>query len=69
VVLDLPCREGVTGDYLELRSAVSNLVINALKYSADEQPVEVSWQRLGERLVLAVRDHGIGISTRSTCRD
>jgi two-component system phosphate regulon sensor histidine kinase PhoR len=62
VVLDLPCREGVTGDYLELRSAVSNLVINALKYSADEQPVEVSWQRLGERLVLAVRDHGIGIS-------
>ena len=31
----------VVGDYLELRSAVSNLIINALKYSADDKPVLV----------------------------
>jgi len=57
----LACRDAVTGDYSELRSAVSNLVINALKYSDEPAPVVVSWERAGDDLVLAVRDHGIGI--------
>ena len=42
-------------------SSDSNLVINALKYSDESQPVEVSWAREGQELVLSVRDRGIGI--------
>jgi len=61
VVLDLSSRDPVVGDYLELRSAVSNLVINALKYSPDDQPVEVRWQRTEGAMRLDVHDHGIGI--------
>jgi two-component system phosphate regulon sensor histidine kinase PhoR len=61
VAIDLRTRETVTGDYGELRSAVSNLVINALKYSAESDPVEITWERNREGLLLSVRDYGIGI--------
>jgi two-component system phosphate regulon sensor histidine kinase PhoR len=40
---------------------VSNLVINALKYSGDDAPVEIDWRRDGTDLLLSVRDRGIGI--------
>jgi two-component system phosphate regulon sensor histidine kinase PhoR len=61
VVLDLETRESVTGDYRELRSAVSNLVINAIKYSEEPEPVLVTWSRQPESLLLSVRDNGFGI--------
>jgi two-component system phosphate regulon sensor histidine kinase PhoR len=61
VVLELKTRESVTGDFSELRSAVSNLAINALKYSEEHQPVELTWERDARGLVLSVRDRGIGI--------
>jgi two-component system phosphate regulon sensor histidine kinase PhoR len=61
IVVNLHCRDTVIGDYSELRSAVSNLVINALKYSDDAQPVEIDWRREGSDLLLSVRDRGIGI--------
>jgi two-component system phosphate regulon sensor histidine kinase PhoR len=61
VVLDLETRESVTGDYRELRSAVSNLVINAIKYSEEPEPVLVTWSRQPESLLLSVRDNGVGI--------
>jgi len=61
VVLDLKTRQPVTGDYSELRSAVSNLAINALKYSEDTDPVELRWERDSDGLLLSVVDHGIGI--------
>jgi two-component sensor histidine kinase len=60
VVLDLETRESVTGDYRELRSAVSNLVINAIKYSEEPEPVLVTWSRQPESLLLSVRDNGCG---------
>lgn len=61
VVLELESEETVTGNYRELRSAVSNLVINALKYSDEDQPVVVSWTREDYALVLSVKDKGVGI--------
>lgn len=61
LVLQIDSDEAVTGDYKELRSAVSNLVINALKYSADDKPVEVCWEGEEDALVLRVVDQGVGI--------
>lgn len=61
LVLELNTRKTVSGDYRELRSAVSNLVINALKYSADDKPVVATWNESDEALLLDIRDQGIGI--------
>jgi len=38
--------------------AVLNLIDNAIKYASDGKRIDVSLRRDGERVVLAVRDHG-----------
>jgi two-component system phosphate regulon sensor histidine kinase PhoR len=61
IELRVETAQKVVGDYRELYSAVSNLVLNALKYSQDTRPVEVIWRRQGGECLLSVRDQGIGI--------
>ena len=51
-------------DRRQMRSALMNLLDNAIKYSGPHQPIEVGADVVGDRLVLTVRDHGIGIPTR-----
>jgi len=51
-------------DPRQLRSALVNLLDNAIKYSGPEQPVEVGACVADERTAFVVRDHGIGIPTR-----
>jgi two-component system, OmpR family, sensor histidine kinase SenX3 len=51
-------------DRRQMRSALMNLLDNAIKYSGPRQPVEIGAQIAGDRLALTVRDHGIGIPTR-----
>jgi len=51
------------GDEDELRSAFTNLLVNALKYSPADKPVLVSWNKLNDQGVyLEVEDYGEGIS-------
>ncbi len=53
----------VMGDADELKSAISNLIDNAIKYSGTAVQVEVELLALDERRVaVRVRDRGIGIS-------
>ena len=59
--LQLESDHKVQGDYRELYSAISNLVGNAVKYSADNSPVTISWRRLDDGYHLAVKDAGVGI--------
>jgi two-component system sensor histidine kinase SenX3 len=51
-------------DRRQMRSALMNLVDNAIKYSEPNQTVEVGAKLVGDRIALVVRDHGIGIPTR-----
>jgi two-component system, OmpR family, sensor histidine kinase SenX3 len=51
----------VAGDADELRTAVFNLIDNAVKYSGQNVDVELSVHEQSDRLILRVRDHGIGI--------
>lgn len=48
----------------ELRSAFSNLVINAVKYTPEEGHIKISWWEDEKGAHLAVKDSGIGIDPR-----
>jgi two-component system sensor histidine kinase SenX3 len=56
--VELPC------DRRQMRSALMNLLDNAIKYSGPREPVEIGARLDGDRIALLVRDHGIGIPTR-----
>lgn len=53
----------IMGDEHELRSAFTNLLENALKYSPEEAVVKVSWYRSETDVVLDVIDVGEGITS------
>jgi signal transduction histidine kinase len=50
-------------DSQRIEQVLSNLIGNAIKYSPDEGAIEIMLREEGEakRVVLSVRDHGIGI--------
>ncbi|QKT04426.1 phosphate regulon sensor histidine kinase PhoR [Ectothiorhodospiraceae bacterium 2226] len=50
------------GSSEELRSAFSNLVFNAVRYTPDGGEIAVRWARRGEQGVFSVTDSGVGIS-------
>ncbi len=49
------------GDSGRIRSIVVNLVLNAVRYSPDDEVVEVQGRQEGTDVVLTVADRGIGI--------
>jgi two-component system, OmpR family, phosphate regulon sensor histidine kinase PhoR len=62
IELTLATNANIYGDENELRSAFSNLLGNALKYSPKESKVRVHWHQTPENLVLDVVDQGEGIA-------
>ena len=68
VHLKIKCTDNLLGDEQELRSAFSNLLINALKYSPAESQVTVSWYRTNKYLCLEVSDKGEGIAEADISR-
>ncbi|MBZ5704040.1 MAG: HAMP domain-containing histidine kinase [Acidobacteriia bacterium] len=60
---------GVVGDSEDLRTAVSNVLDNAIKYSTGAVDVSVRVETPDEKHVtLRVRDHGVGIPTEELKR-
>lgn len=60
--LILESKADITGQESELRSAFSNLVVNALKYSGETSTVTVRWKDDAGGAVLEVEDDGPGIA-------
>ena len=58
--LESECK--IVGEEQDLRSAFTNLLINAFKYSADDSPVKVVWKRNADSVVFDVIDQGEGIA-------
>ena len=58
---DLPA---VRADPVEMRQLFANLVGNGVKYApvVEEARVDVTGRRSGERVVVEVRDHGVGVA-------
>ena len=52
----------VRGNAEDLRTAVSNVLENAVKYSGDHIDVHVRLETPDKRVVLSVRDRGVGIA-------
>ncbi len=48
-------------DQNQIVSAVTNLLDNAVKYSEAGEVVDLGAERSGDRVVISVRDHGVGI--------
>lgn len=59
--LSIDCPAQLLGYADELRSAFSNLVFNAVKYTPDGGKVELSWYCNDDGAFFAVRDNGSGI--------
>ncbi|MGA3121027.1 MAG: ATP-binding protein [Polyangiaceae bacterium] len=55
----------VFADASRLERVVANLITNALKYSAEDTPVNVRISRQGPNNMLEVSDRGIGIAPES----
>ena len=61
--LQISTSQEIRGDENELRSAVSNLIVNALKYGEDS-PVVVRWTDTAVGPALRVEDKGPGIAAK-----
>ncbi|MFM8342327.1 MAG: phosphate regulon sensor histidine kinase PhoR [Methylomonas sp.] len=62
IELILESQANIQGNEDELRSAFSNLITNALKYSSADKPVKVRWQQADDGVFLEVEDFGEGIA-------
>ncbi|MCC5827034.1 ATP-binding protein, partial [Alkalimonas sp.] len=58
----------VKGSADELRSAFSNLITNAIKYTPPGGEIKVSWQRQHHKAVFSVNDNGEGIAPKHVKR-
>jgi two-component system phosphate regulon sensor histidine kinase PhoR len=61
IELTLETSAHVLGEEQDLRSAFTNLLGNALKYSPDDSVVEVRWYQTETEIILAIKDYGEGI--------
>ena len=60
-VLRVESEAGVRGSAEELRSALFNLIGNAVRYTPEHGEIEVFWSKHDNEPVFSVRDTGIGI--------
>jgi two-component system phosphate regulon sensor histidine kinase PhoR len=68
IELTLESSAHIMGEEQELRSAFTNLLGNALKYSPDDSIVKLHWFQDANALVLAITDKGEGISKTDISR-
>ncbi len=62
--LEAPERLEAEWDRFRIEQVVTNLLTNAMRYG-DHKPVVVTLRSLGERILLSVRDEGIGLARES----
>jgi two-component system phosphate regulon sensor histidine kinase PhoR len=64
ITLQLNTSSWIRGSAEELRSALGNLVSNAVRYTPDEGTIDIQWELSDGHLEFSVRDTGIGIESR-----
>ncbi|HAV47812.1 MULTISPECIES: phosphate regulon sensor histidine kinase PhoR [Psychrobacter] len=66
--LQIDTYDGLYGSEMYLNSALSNLVINAIKYTPKGGNIVISWAKVAEGCRFAVTDNGIGIAPEHVAR-
>jgi len=66
--LDIDTYDGLYGSEMYLNSALSNLVINAIKYTPKGGNITISWTRTSDGCRFAVEDDGLGIAPEHIVR-
>jgi two-component system phosphate regulon sensor histidine kinase PhoR len=61
IVLECLTEDHLVGKPGEIRSAINNLVFNAVNYSPAGTKITIRWQRAKKGAVLSVEDQGVGI--------
>jgi len=61
-------RPVVTGDPMHLANVIINLLDNANKYSPENPRIRISTENAGERLLIHVKDEGMGMSRETQKR-
>ena len=64
ITLDVEADIALKGSETELRSAFSNLVFNAVKYTQDGGSIRIRWWADGSGAHLSVQDSGVGIDNK-----
>jgi signal transduction histidine kinase len=64
IILDVESEWSLKGSEAELRSAFSNLIFNAVKYTPAEGKIRIRWWADGRGAHLSVQDSGIGIDPK-----
>ena len=64
ITLDVEADIALKGSETELRSAFSNLVFNAVKYTQDGGSIRIRWWADGAGAHLSVQDSGVGIDNK-----
>lgn len=62
--IDLKSDDWLLGNGHELRSAFTNLVSNAVRYTPDGGRIDLIWEAKGGQPVFSVRDTGIGVEAQ-----
>jgi len=62
ISLNLETDKWLICDIDEIRSAVSNLVFNAVKYTPAASQIDISWRQDGDNFCITVEDNGEGIA-------
>ncbi|NJN45159.1 MAG: hybrid sensor histidine kinase/response regulator [Candidatus Competibacteraceae bacterium] len=52
----------VNADPLRLKQVITNVLLNAVQYSAPTARIELTAKRVGERIEITVRDNGVGMT-------
>lgn len=66
--LQIDTYDGLYGSEMYLNSALSNLVINAIKYTPKGGNIAISWTKTVDGCRFAVEDNGIGIAPQHIAR-
>lgn len=66
--LEIETDSGLLGSENELRSAFSNLISNAVRYTPQDGEIILRWQAVNGELRFAVQDSGIGIESQHIAR-
>ncbi len=62
--LDIDSHCDLIGSDVEIASALSNLITNAIKYTPKGGIISIGWHEEGERALFSVQDNGIGIEPK-----